>query len=235
MMQPTVSKWPKVVPALTQAQEEAREAWMMLWHEQLPNKFGVVEKFNHGFPAGLPVRAESKTLEVGPGIGGHLEYEDLAKQEYSVLEYREEFCKRLAEQLSQARVHQGSIEERQVFADGAFDRVIAIHVLEHLRNLPAALDEIDRLLSRDGVFDIVLPCEGGLAYDFARRISSKRMFEKHFAMSYDPIIRAEHVNTLAEVKQELFKRFRLERRAHFPLLIPVDTINLCVGYRLKHL
>lgn len=227
-------KWPKDVPSLTPDQESAREAWMMLWHEQLPNKYGVAEKFNNGFVAKLPVPAGCRTLEIGPGIGGHLEYEDLTKQDYHVLEMRDEFCKKLSTRLSPRQVHNGSIEVRQPFEDGSFDRVIAIHVLEHLPNLPSALDQIVRILRPGGVFDVVLPCEGGLAYSFARRISSKRMFEKHFKMSYDPIIKAEHVNQLWEVNDELFRRFRAETKEHFPLPLPVDTINIFVGYRLVH-
>ena len=229
------SKWPKAVATLTPSQEAAREAWMLLWHEQLPSRFGIAEKFNNGFVANLSIPHGCRTLEIGPGIGGHLESEDLRAQEYHVLEMREEFCQRLAARLSPAQVHRGSIEERQQFEDGAFNRIIAIHVLEHLPNLPAALIEIDRILDVEGVFDVVLPCEGGLAYSFARHISSKRMFEKHFQMSYTPIIRSEHVNQLWEVNEVLFSRFRAAKRSFFPLRVPVNTINLFVGYRLMKL
>lgn len=232
--QPPRGRWPKSVPPLTKEQEDAREAWMMLWHEQLPNKYGIAERFNNGFVTDLPVSPGSRTLEIGPGIGGHLEYEDLQRQDYHVLEMRDEFCKRLASRLSPSQVHRGSIEERQAFADGSFDRLIAIHVLEHLRNLPPAIAEAARLLQRGGHFDVVLPCEGGLAYSLARRISSKPMFEKHFNMSYDPIIKAEHVNQLWEVNRELSKHFRVVVRKRFPLQIPIDTANLIVGYRLVH-
>ena len=40
----------------------------------------------------------------------------------------------------------GDCQQRLPFDDGSFDRVLAIHVLEHLPNLPAALAEIRRLL-----------------------------------------------------------------------------------------
>jgi len=231
---PPRGEWPKALPPLSKEQEDAREAWMLLWHEQLPNKYGVAERFNNGFVTDLPIAQNIRTLEIGPGIGGHLEHENLERQDYHVLETRDEFCKRLALRLSPSQVHRGSIEERQPFEAGSFDRLIAIHVLEHLRNLPAAIDEAARLLKPEGVFDVVLPCEGGLAYSLARRISSKPMFERHFKMSYDPIIRAEHVNRLWEVNRELAKRFRIVEQAHFPLKIPIATVNLIVGYRLIH-
>jgi SAM-dependent methyltransferase len=230
----TRSKWPKVVPELSAAQQQALEEWYVLWLERY-NKDTILDRFNYGFPSSLPIRAGCRTLHVGPGVGSHLAHEDLSKQDYHVLELRDDFCKKLRELLPADHVHLGNIEERQAFPDGNFDRVIAIHVLEHLRNLPAALDEISRLLAPDGVLDVVLPCEGGLAYSFARQISSKRLFEKNFKMAYEPIIRSEHVNQLWEVNEELFTRFRSERTRRFPLPIPFDTVNIFVGYRLRKL
>jgi SAM-dependent methyltransferase len=226
------AKWPKVIPDLTPEQQQALEAWYVLWLERY-NKNTFLDRFNYGFPSSLPIAAGCRTLHVGAGVGSHLAHEDLSRQDYHVLELREDFCRKLRELLSQDHVHFGNIEERQSFADGSFDRVIAIHVLEHLRNLPAALDEISRLLAPDGVFDIVLPCEGGLAYSLARQVSSKRLFEKTFKMPYEPIIRSEHVSQLWEVNEELFARFRSEKTRHFPLPVPLDSVNLFVGYRLR--
>ena len=39
-------------------------------------------------------------------------------------------------------------QTRMPFDDGYFDRILAVHVLEHLPNLPAALDEIYRLCNK---------------------------------------------------------------------------------------
>jgi SAM-dependent methyltransferase len=226
------AKWPKVIPDLTPEQQRALEEWYVLWLERY-NKNTFLDRFNYGFPSSLPIAAGCRTLHVGPGVGSHLAHEDLSRQDYHVLELREDFCRKLREMLPQDHVHFGNIEERQSFSDGSFDRVIAIHVLEHLRNLPAALDEISRLLAPEGVFDIVLPCEGGFAYSLARQVSSKRLFEKTFKMPYEPIIRSEHVSQLWEVNEELFARFRSEKTRHFPLPVPLDSVNLFVGYRLR--
>lgn len=226
------AKWPKTIPQLSPAQLAAREAWYIIWLERYHNH-SILDRFNSGFPASLPVPEHCRTLNIGPGIDQKLTAEEIGGQEYHVLELREEFCKRLTERLPAERVHLGSIEERQPFPDGSFDRVIAVHVLEHLPNLPAALDEISRLLTPDGVLDVVLPCEGGLVYSLARRVSSKRLFEKEFKMKYEPIIRSEHVSELWEVKEELAERFRAEKTRHYPFPVPLDTINIFVGYRFR--
>jgi ubiquinone/menaquinone biosynthesis C-methylase UbiE len=224
--------WPKVPPQLTEKQKIAREKFMLLWHQLLPNKYGMIEKFNHGFPANLPIKAGSKTLEVGAGLGEHLKYEDLSTQQYHCLEYREEFCGELKKKISEGNVHQGDIQTKQSWPDRTFDRILAIHVLEHLPNLPAATREIHRLLKDDGVFDIVIPCEGGMAHTFARKISAERVFKKHFGMDFTPIRQNEHVNNFREIYSLLQKSFAIKVRGFFPLKIPVATINLCAGFRL---
>ena len=225
-------KWPKHPPALTPAQLAAREEFMALWHEQLPSKYGVIERFNHGHVASLPRAGGTRTLEIGAGIGGHLPYENLGDQEYHVLEFRSEFCRELERLLPEGRVHCGDIQVRQPFPDAHFGRVVAIHVLEHLPDLPSALDEITRILSPGGIFDVVLPCEGGLAHTLARKISAERLFRKHFDMDFEPIHRNEHVNTFDEVHQLLKARFRVVGTRYFPLRLPAVNLNLAVALRL---
>jgi SAM-dependent methyltransferase len=226
--------WPKQPPPLTPEQEAAREAFMLAWHNLLPAKYGIVERFNHGALSRLPPgRKYWRTLEIGAGIGGHLPFEDLARQEYHVLEMRDEFCERLSRQPGIAGVHCANVEQPTPFEAGSFDRVVAIHVLEHLRDLPRAVDQIYRILADDGIFDVVLPCEGGLAYYIARHISAKPFFEKRFGMSYDPIIANEHVNTLREVLETLEPHFVAESTSRFPLGIPINSLNLAIALRMK--
>jgi SAM-dependent methyltransferase len=226
--------WPKRPPPLTTEQQAAREAFMLAWHNLLPAKYGIVERFNHGALSRLPPGRERwRTLEIGAGIGGHLPFEDLSRQDYHCLELREEFCEVLGRQPGIAGVHAADIERRTPFEDRSFDRIVAIHVLEHLRDLPRAIDEIARILADDGIFDVVLPCEGGLAYYLARRISAKPFFERRFGMSYDPIIANEHVNTLDEVLQTLEPRFAAETVTRFPLGVPLDTLNLAIALRMR--
>lgn len=228
---PSPSKWPKQPPPLTPAQEQAREGFMALWHQQLPSKYGVIERFNHGSVSKLPVKPGSRTLEIGAGLGAHSKFEDLSRQDYYCLEYREEFCHSLREQFPADHVVCGSIEERQIWPDAFFDRLVVIHVLEHLRNLPLALAEMHRLLKPDGHLDVVMPCEGSLAYSLARKISAERLFRKNFHMDYTPIIRNEHVSTLSELMHEMQRWFDTVSREFFPLPVPIAAVNLVVAVR----
>ncbi len=61
-----MKKWPKHIAPLTAKQKEISDDFMKHWHEVLPNKFGIIEKFNQGFP----VRNSKDfltTLEIGGG------------------------------------------------------------------------------------------------------------------------------------------------------------------------
>lgn len=119
--------------------------------------------------------------------------------------------------------------------DGHFDRYVAIHVLEHLPNLPACLREAWRLLDkRRGQLLAVIPCEGGLAYALARRVSAQPMFERTYGMSYRPYVEHEHLNRPHEIIEELDRCFSLELQRFFPLsLLPAVSLNLCVGLALR--
>ena len=125
-------------------------------------------------------------------------------------------------------------EERLPWEDGTFDRVLAIHLLEHLYDLPAALDEVDRLLRPDGVFSVVIPCEQGRLYSLGRRFTTKRIFEKRYHMEYEWMIRQDHCNTAREVLAELSHRFEVRRKSSIsPSSFPSPDLNLMIGLELS--
>lgn len=231
---PAGSRWPKRLPPLTAEQERIRDDFMAHWHELLPRRYGAIERFNHGWPISrLPKRAHRlRTLEIGAGLGAHLAFEDLSAQDYHAVELRPDMAARLEQRFPACRVVKGDCQERLPFEDGCFDRVLAIHVLEHLPNLPAALREIRRVLRADGQLCVVIPCEGGLAYTLARNVSARRVFERRYRQRYDWLVRSEHVNLPGEIVEELERDFVIVRRRFFPLLVPITTLNLVIGLEL---
>ena len=228
-------KWPKKLPQLREEQLRIRDEFMRLWHEELPKRYGLIEEFNHRYP--LRSRPEKgtriRTLEIGAGIGGHIDYEDLRLQEYHALELRPEMALQLRERFPNCNAVIADCQRRLPFPDGHFDRVLAVHVLEHLPDLPGALTEIRRVLRSEGMFSVVIPCEGGLLYRLARNVSARRMFEKRFKQPYDWLIQSEHINLPEEIDQELRHHFSIEHRSFFPFLVPSVSINLCIGLTLR--
>jgi SAM-dependent methyltransferase len=228
----TQSKWPKRFPEFTAEQQAVREDFMQHWHEVLPARFGAVERFNHGWPA-KTARPNERTLEIGSGLGEHLDSEPgFARAGYVASELRPEMADRIRERHPDVEVVAADCQQRMPYEDASFDRILAIHVLEHLPDLPAALAEIHRLLRPGGRFVAVIPCEGGLAYSLARRVSAQRVFERRYKMPYKWFIESEHINVPDEIREECGAFFREERSRYFPLLAPMTTFNLVIGLEL---
>jgi SAM-dependent methyltransferase len=228
----TETTWPKVLPPVTPEQAAIFDDFMKTWHEVLPNRYGVIDRFNHSFPVrhSKPFR---RTLEIGAGLGEHLNYEkltDAQEQEYYALELRENMAEGIRAKHPRINAIVGDCQQRLGFDDGYFDRIVAIHVLEHLPNLPACVAEMRRLMSSDGQLLVVIPCEGGLAYSFARLISSKRIFEKKYGIAYSTFISREHINLPNEIIDELDKHFSVAAKRFFPFNpIRSVSVNLCIG------
>jgi len=229
--------WPKVLPSLTPEQQRISDDFMQHWHEVLPTRYGIVDDFNHQYPVRHAPQQFLRTLEIGAGLGEHLLYERLTpeqKSQYVALELRQNMADRIKERFPEIQTSVGDCQARLDFEDCYFDRILAVHVLEHLPNLPAAIAEMSRLCNKEsGVFSVVMPCEGSLAYGMARRISAQRVFEKRYKQSYRWLIEREHLNKPRQILPELEKYFKVEHRAFFPLGLPLVFCNLCIGLTLR--
>lgn len=234
------TKWPKVLPPLDAEQQARSNAFMKLWHEELAarQRYGLLERFNHGFPFRHSPPGFRTTIEIGAGLGEHLEHEKLTPDQetnYYCNEYRENMAAEIRRRFPRVKTVVGDCQQRLDFADGFFDRYIAVHVLEHLPNLPAALREAHRLLRPEtGRLLIVIPCEGHLAYGLARKISAERVWNRHFSVPYSEFYKREHINVPQEILAELDPYFTIEARSFFPLpFLPFAFSNLVIGYALR--
>jgi len=224
-----MTTWPKQLPELTAEQIAIRDDYMDYFYSEVYTaRFGLIQKFNHTYAA-RTAATKLRTLDVGAGLGEHLEFEDGHAGEYVALELRPEMAEEIVRRYPYITTVTGNMEDGLPFAAGEFDRVLAIHVLEHLPNLPADLEELARVLRPGGVLSVVLPCEGGLAYTLGRSLTTKRMFEKRYGVSFDWCIASEHVSAVPEIVHELDQRFTREHASWFPLRLPSVHVNVCVG------
>lgn len=234
------SKWPKVLPPLTPEQKQRSDEFMKMWHVELAGRprYGLIENFNHNFPVKHSPPGFRTTLEIGAGLGEHLHYEKLtAEQErnYYCNEFRENMAAEIRRRYPNVQTIVGDCQQRMDFPDGTFDRYIAVHVLEHLPDLPAAIREAYRLLNKSaGRFLVVIPTEGSLAYSLARKISAERVWNKRFGGGYEEFYKREHINLPHEILAELHPYFTIGARSLFPLpFLPFLFCNLCIGLELK--
>jgi len=128
------AKWPKIIPPLTAEQQWISDDFMKAWLEALP-KYRLIESFNRGYPVKHVPRRFTQTLEIGAGLGEHLQFEKLTEEQrrnYYTLELRENVSRALALRCLAITTIDGDCQERLGFEDGFFERILAIHVLEHL-------------------------------------------------------------------------------------------------------
>lgn len=231
---PGESSWPKSLPLLTADQQRIRDQFMAEWLAHLPKTYGRLESFNQSYVCRHLPPEPWRVLEIGAGIGAHLQHEPSNWQEYTVVELRPEFVNSLKERFRGIRVICRDIQDGIDAGSGSFNRIMAIHVLEHLPDLPRAIREIKRLLSQDGVFTAVIPCEGGVLYEMARELTTRRQFETRYDTSYDWFARSEHVSKAWEILRLLENEFRVIEKIHWPLHIPSIAGNLVVGVTCRH-
>lgn len=233
----SATKWPKILPPLSPEQKRISDDFMKLWHEVLPRRFGAIEKFNHEFPVKYSRPGFKTTLEIGAGLGEHIRYERLTPEQeenYYANEFRENMAAQIRETYPRVKTVVGDCQQRLDFTDGFFDRVIAVHVLEHLPNLPATIREAYRLLNKtSGRLLIVIPCEGSPAYALARKISAERVYKKRYGGDYSWFYKREHINLPHEILAELHPYFSIEAKSFFPLpFLPFIFNNLVIGLSL---
>lgn len=224
-------QWPKAVPPLDAEQKRISDDFMHYWHEVLPRRYGALERFNHGYPLRhLPAVAQFKTLELGAGLGAHIAYEDLSRQDYHCVELRQNMADAIMERFPEVTATVGDCQKRLPYPDRTFDRVVVVHVLEHLPDLPGALAEVCRVLRPGGLFSVVLPCDPGLAYELARKISAERIFQRRYGLPYGWLIRREHINSPDEILGLLSAHLTEIDRVYYPLaFLPFVGTNLCIG------
>jgi ubiquinone/menaquinone biosynthesis C-methylase UbiE len=231
------SNFPKVLPPLTDEQQKISDDFIKHWHEVLPARFGIINKFNHQYVVKNAPKKFLKTIEVGAGDGEHLKYEKLSASQiknYYSIDIRQNMISALQEKFPEVNSFVADCQTKLAFEDNYFDRVLAIHVLEHLPNLPEAIKEVYRICNKKtGIFSVVIPCEGSLAYSLARKISAQRIFEKRYKQSYKWLIEREHLNIPSEIFEELKKYFHILKSTYFPIPIQVEMCNLCIGLTLK--
>jgi len=231
--------FPKILPQLSSEDKIIHDDFNKLWLTELNSKkiFSLIENFNHNYSAKSNFlknfNKKITTLEIGCGIGNHIDFEDLDFQEYHAVDLKPNVLNVIKKKNKEIKILEFDVQNKMPYNNSYFDRINAIHILEHLPNLPVCIDEIYRLLNNQGIFQVVIPCDPGFFYEICRSVSARRIFEKKYKKNYDSYIKREHINNPNEIIALIKEKFINIDIKYFPFLIPSINFNLCIGLTFK--
>ena len=178
-----------------------------------------------------------RVLEIGAGTGEHLSFVRHSFGEYILTDLDPKPLEVAKNKLT--GIHAGKVRfEIQAgnsldYPDGAFDRLVAAHVLEHIYQPHLALKEWYRVLKRGGVLSILIPTDPGLAWRLGKHLGPRKNAIA-LGISHDYVQAREHVNSCNNLIAILRHYFPEAKETWWPFLhsIPVGyTIDGSRGIR----
>lgn len=175
----------------------------------------------------------SRVLEVGAGTGEHLRFVRHCFDEYRLTDLDPktlEVAKRKLAGISSGKVtfevQKGS---ELAYPDNTFDRLMAIHVLEHIYQPHLALKEWRRVLKHGGVISILIPTDPGMAWRLGRHFGPRKNAIA-LGIEYDYVMAREHVNSCNNLIAILRHYFPSSTEAWWPFPIPSIDLNLFFAF-----
>lgn len=129
-------------------------------------------------------------LEIGAGAGEHFQFIRHSFDKYILTDLDPKVLDVARKKL--AEIHDGKIgyeiqtANGLTYSDNTFDRLVAIHVLEHIYYPHLVLKEWHRVLKHGGILSILIPTDPGLAWRLGRHFGPRRNAIKQ-GLAYDYI------------------------------------------------
>lgn len=175
----------------------------------------------------------SKVVEVGAGTGGHLPFIRHRFNEYVLTDVDPKTLDVAKRKFAAGYDNRVKFEtqtgDHLAYADSTVDRLIAVHVLEHIHQPHLALKEWFRVLRHGGVLSILIPTDPGLAWRLGRCLGPRKNAIKQ-GIAYDYVMAREHVNSCNNLIAILRHYFQKAEEAWWPTRIPSIDINLFFAF-----
>jgi ubiquinone/menaquinone biosynthesis C-methylase UbiE len=175
-----------------------------------------------------------RVLEIGAGTGEHLPFVRHAFEEYTLSDSDPatlEVAKRKSESDSRAHKLKFDLQDGSTlsYEDASFDRVVAVHVLEHIYQPHLAIKEWRRVLKRGGLLSILIPTDPGVAWRLGRHLGPRRNAIRR-GIAYDYVMAREHVNSCNNLIAILRHYFPTREEAWWPMPLPSIDLNLFFSF-----
>lgn len=172
-------------------------------------------------------------LEIGAGTGEHLKFVQHKFKNYHVTDNNEEALK-LAKRKIDNKISRNVIFEKQVgnnlsYTDNTFDRLIAVHVLEHIYEPHLTIKEWMRVVKDGGIISILVPTDPGLLWRLGRCLGPRKNALRK-GIAYDYVMAREHVNSCHNLFAILNHTFGESRDKWWPLNVGWIDCNLFYAF-----
>jgi ubiquinone/menaquinone biosynthesis C-methylase UbiE len=186
-----------------------------------------------------PQKHYSRVLEIGAGTGEHLTFVKHSFDEYVLSDINKNLLDIAKDKNS--NIHKGKLvyaiqdAKNLNYEDSCFDRLIAVHVLEHIYEPHLALQEWRRVIKNGGMLSVIIPSDPGLAWRMGRHLGPRKNALAQ-GIAYDYVMAREHVNSCNNLIALLRNYFTpppppSQRREYWwPFSLPHMDINLFFLY-----
>lgn len=170
-------------------------------------------------------------IEVGGGAHPHIEYMDTSSIiSYTIIDsiiFKKNIDK-LKKKYPQIKFN--FINYKKKFQNKKkFTRMIASHSFEHFNNFEKNFLKLLKLMNKNSIISIALPCDPGLLWRFLQYFSyfnQKRNYNwKNFAEK-DLDDARDHVTPVQNISKIIKYYFKTAKRFFFPLIIPIIEFNI---------
>jgi ubiquinone/menaquinone biosynthesis C-methylase UbiE len=174
-----------------------------------------------------------RVLEIGAGTGEHFSFVRHQFDEYVLTDHDPQALEVARRKIADAKGRNVSFEVQAgnslAYPDASFDRVVAVHVLEHIHQPHLAIKEWKRVLRKGGVLSILIPTDPGLAWRLGRHLGPRRNAIAQ-GIAYDYVMAREHVNSCVNLVAILRHYFPEGRQAWWPLRVSSVDLNLFYAF-----
>jgi ubiquinone/menaquinone biosynthesis C-methylase UbiE len=190
---------------------------------------GKLFHINHKLMEDYNFKPMEKILEIGAGFMPHVDY--------IKYEFKKYYCVDLASakglKYYMKKNYQNIIfkyynGKNLKFKNNTFDRIIISHCLEHILEPEKFINEMLRVLKKNGIISIALPCDPGILWRlgrvFMKKIYLKNKMKKEY--DHDYIIATEHINSIFNLYTIIKKKFNVVKENFYPLNFHIIDANL---------
>ena len=188
---------------------------------------GKLMRQNHIILEQFDFEAKDKILEIGGGFHPHVDFVKHDFREYHCIDLESAQDLKTFIKKNNKNINFNYYDGKKIpFPDNHFERIIISHCLEHILEPEKFTYEMMRVLKKDGIISMALPCDPGVLYRIGRFFFKMIMKKRSEDYDHDYHAACEHVNSIFNLNVILKKKFNVIKEEYYPLKLKMIDLNL---------